>query len=179
MTWEHTPSQGAGLGFLVSFIQTTPHLTAHVHSPYHTGRYHKDSTFAANLKKTTTYALFTHTSLATNSQNRTDCHGNAAFSSSSSPVQNFSKQSRRSHIQYIKSPLALQSKREIWLVLYKEYRIFYQKKKKKKRRHALLGHRFCLSKDKSTHEQTQLWYHGLALQDSNSQDKTHSRVHTV
>lgn len=51
MTWEHTPSQGAGLGFLVSFIQTTPHLTARIHSPYHTGHYSKDFTFAANLKK--------------------------------------------------------------------------------------------------------------------------------
>lgn len=105
MTWEHTPSQGSGLGFLVSFIQTTPYLTAYVHSPNHTGHYHKDFTFAANFKKTITYALFTHTSLDTNLQNRTDCHGNAAFSSS--PVQNFSKQSRGSHIQYIKSPLAL------------------------------------------------------------------------
>lgn len=65
MTWEHTPSQGAGLGFLVSFIQTTPHLTACIHSPYHTGHYSKDFTFAANLKKKKKqkqlHVLFSHT----------------------------------------------------------------------------------------------------------------------
>lgn len=51
MTWKHTPSQGAGLGLLVSFIETTLHLTVCIHSPYHAGNYVKDFTFAPDLKK--------------------------------------------------------------------------------------------------------------------------------
>lgn len=51
MTWKHTPSQGAGLGLLVSFIETTLHLIICIHSPYHAGNYVKDFAFAPNLKK--------------------------------------------------------------------------------------------------------------------------------
>lgn len=62
MTWKHTPSQEAGLGLLVSFIETTLHLTVCIHSPYHTGNYVKDFPFTPNLekkKKNPVCALFT------------------------------------------------------------------------------------------------------------------------
>lgn len=69
MTWKHTPSQGAGLGLLVSFIDTT--LTISIHSPYHAGNYVKDFAFAPNLKnKNPVCVLFTWSSLAINTQSK-------------------------------------------------------------------------------------------------------------
>lgn len=130
MTWKHTPSQEAGLGLLVFFIETTLPITQ--------GTMLKISLLHLTWKKNTfkssvcsfyiDFFVYKHT--------KQNYHGNAAISPSYSPVQNFCKQRGSEYHQLFTASMRFSIYLPETITSYQESETSW--------------HRFCPHKDRNT-----------------------------